>query len=50
VKEDEMGRAYSMHREKGNTYRVLVAKPEGKRALGRLRRRWDKMLTSILEK
>ena len=23
-----------------NAYRVLVGKPEGKRALGRLRRRW----------
>jgi hypothetical protein len=27
-------------REKRNVYRVLVGKPEGKRHLGRPRRRW----------
>jgi hypothetical protein len=27
-------------REKRNAYRILVGKPEGKRPLGRLRRRW----------
>jgi hypothetical protein len=27
--------------EKRNAYRILVGKPEGKRALGRLRRRWE---------
>ena len=27
--------------EKRGVYRVLVGKPEGKRLLGRLRRRWD---------
>jgi hypothetical protein len=26
--------------EKGNAYRLLVGKPEGKRPLGRPRRRW----------
>jgi hypothetical protein len=26
--------------ERGDVYRVLVAKPEGKRPLGRLRHRW----------
>jgi hypothetical protein len=26
--------------EKRNSYRILVGKPEGKRPLGRLRRRW----------
>jgi hypothetical protein len=26
--------------EKRNAYRILVGKPEGKRALGRQRRRW----------
>jgi hypothetical protein len=30
-----------MHGEKMNAYRVLVGKPEGKRPLGRLRRRLD---------
>jgi hypothetical protein len=27
-------------REKGNAYRLFVGKPEGKRPLGRPRRRW----------
>jgi hypothetical protein len=27
--------------EGGNVYRVLVGKPEGKRSLGRPRRRWE---------
>jgi hypothetical protein len=27
-------------REKKNAYRILLGKPEGKRPLGRLRRRW----------
>jgi hypothetical protein len=40
VKEDEMGRACSMNREKRNACRLLVGNPEGKRPLGRPRRRW----------
>jgi hypothetical protein len=28
-------------REKRNAYRILVGKPEGKRPLGRSRRRWE---------
>jgi hypothetical protein len=24
-----------------NTYKILIGKPEGKRQLGRLRRRWE---------
>jgi hypothetical protein len=28
-------------REKGNAYRILVGKPEGKRPLGKFRRRWE---------
>jgi hypothetical protein len=30
--------------EKKNAYRVLVGKPEGKRPLGRPRRRYEKIL------
>jgi hypothetical protein len=40
VKEDEMGRACSTNGEKRNGYMLLVGKPEGKRPLGRSRRRW----------
>jgi hypothetical protein len=35
-----MGRACSTIEEKRNAYRILVGKPEGKRSLGRPRRRW----------
>jgi hypothetical protein len=35
-----MGRACSTKGEKGNVYRILVGKPEGKRPLGTPRRRW----------
>jgi hypothetical protein len=40
VKEDEMGRECSRKGETRNAYRTLVGKPEGKRPLGRPRRRW----------
>jgi hypothetical protein len=35
-----MGGPCSTHGEKRNVYRLLVGKPEGKRPLGRPRRRW----------
>jgi hypothetical protein len=35
-----MGRAYRTKGEKRNSYRLLVGKPEGKRPLGRPRRKW----------
>jgi hypothetical protein len=35
-----MGGACSTNGEKMNAYRLLVGKPEGKRPLGRPRRRW----------
>jgi hypothetical protein len=38
--EDEMGRACSTNGEKMNANMLLAAKPEGKRPLGRPRRRW----------
>jgi hypothetical protein len=37
---DEMGGSCSTNGEKRNAYRLLVGKPEGKRPLGRPRRRW----------
>jgi len=36
-----MGGACSATDEKRGVYRVLVGKPEGKRAFGRPRRRWE---------
>jgi hypothetical protein len=35
-----MGGAYSTNGENGNAYRLLPGKLEGKRPLGRPRRRW----------
>jgi hypothetical protein len=39
IKSRRMGRACSTNGEKRNAYRVLVGKPEGKRPLGRHRRK-----------
>ena len=36
-----MGRARSTYGAILNAYRILVGKPEGKRPLGRPRRRWE---------
>jgi hypothetical protein len=36
-----MGGACSTHGEKNSAYRILVGKPEGKKPLGRPRRRWE---------
>jgi hypothetical protein len=37
-------------REKSNVYRILVGKPEGKRPLGRPRRRWVDDIKWILDR
>jgi hypothetical protein len=45
-----MGRACSTDEAKRNIYKILVRKPEGKRPLGRLRRRWvDNNNTDVRE-
>jgi hypothetical protein len=36
-----MGRACSTNGEKRNAYKIFVRKAEGKRPLGRTRRRWE---------
>jgi hypothetical protein len=35
--------------EKRNAYRLLMGKPEGKRPLGRLKRRWVDNITSRMD-
>jgi hypothetical protein len=46
-----MGRAYSTNMEKRNAYRILVGKPEGRRSLGRPRRRLeDNIKTNLGER
>jgi hypothetical protein len=37
----EVGGTCSTHGEERGVYRVLVGRPEGKRPLGRPRRRWE---------
>jgi hypothetical protein len=45
-----MGRACSTNGERRDSYRVLVGNPEGKRPLGRQRRRWvDKIKMDLRE-
>jgi hypothetical protein len=39
-KKNEMGSACNTHGVDQNMFRILVGKPEGKRPLGRPRRRW----------
>ena len=41
IEKNEMGGACSAYGDRRGVYRVLVGKPEGKRPLGRLRRRWE---------
>jgi hypothetical protein len=44
-----MGRACSTNGEKLNAYRILVGKPEGKRPLGKLTRRWVDIKMNLRE-
>ena len=41
IEKNEMGEACSTYGERRGVYRVLVAKPEGKRPLGRPKCRWE---------
>jgi hypothetical protein len=44
-----MGGEYSTYGEKRGAYRILVRRPEGRRPLGRARRRWDDNIKMDLE-
>jgi hypothetical protein len=44
-----MGGVDSTHGKRRGAIRVLVRKPEGKRQLGRLRRRWEKNIELDLQ-
>jgi hypothetical protein len=44
-----MGGACSAYGERRGIYRVLVEKPEGKRPLGRPRRRWEDNIEMVLQ-
>jgi hypothetical protein len=49
-KRDDISRACSTNGEKMNAYKILVGKPDGKRPLGRPRRRWGIILKWIIKK
>jgi len=44
-----MGRACSTYGERRGVYKVLLGKPEGKRPLGRPRRRWEDNIKTDLQ-
>jgi hypothetical protein len=46
---NEMGGACNKYEEGTGLYRMLVGKPEGKRPLGRPRRRWEDNIKMGLE-
>jgi hypothetical protein len=50
VKKTEMGRTCGAYGERRGAYRALVGKPEGRRPLGRPRRRWGIILKWIFER
>jgi hypothetical protein len=49
VKEDDMGRACSTYGEKRKLYGILMGKPEGKRPLGRPKRRREENIKMDLK-
>ena len=49
IRENEMGGAWKTHWEKRNADRVLVQEQEGKRTLGRSRRRWEYNIKVVLK-
>jgi hypothetical protein len=48
IKENDVGGYVARMGEDRKVYRVLVGKPEGKRPLGRQRRRWEDGITMDL--
>ena len=49
IEKNEMGGACSTNGERRGLYRVFVGKPEGKRPLGRPRRRWENNIKSDIK-
>ena len=49
IETNEMSRACGAYGEDRGVHRVLVGKPEGKRPLGRPRRRWEDNIKSDLQ-
>jgi hypothetical protein len=49
MQKNEMGGVCSTYGEKRGAYRILVGRREGRRPLGRLRRRWEDNIKMDLE-
>ena len=49
IEKKELFGACSAYGERRGVYRVLVGRPEGKRPLGRLRRRWEEKIKMDLQ-
>jgi hypothetical protein len=49
IEKKEMGGARSTYGEKTGAYRILVGRPEGRRPLGRPRRRWEDNIKMVLQ-
>jgi hypothetical protein len=50
IEKNEVGGHVARIGESRGVYRLLVGKPEGKRALGRPRRRWEDIIKIDLQK
>jgi hypothetical protein len=49
IENNEMGRLWSTYGEKRDAYRILVGRSEGRRPLGRPRRRWEDNIKTYLQ-
>jgi hypothetical protein len=49
IEKNKMGGACSTYGGKRGAYRILVVRPEGRRPLGRTRRRWEDNIKMDLE-
>jgi hypothetical protein len=49
IEKNVMGEACSTYGEKRRAYRILVGRPEGRRPLGRSRRRWEDNIKTDLQ-
>jgi hypothetical protein len=49
IENNEMGGAYSTYAESRAAYSILVSRPEGRRPLGRRKRRWEDNLKIYLQ-
>jgi hypothetical protein len=50
IEKNEMGGSCSTYGEKRGAYRILVGRPEGRRPLGRPRRRWERIILKCIFK